>query len=175
MTIADRFPLIENRLSFRAHRISQMHPDFDPEDILQTMKLALLERAEADPQFAEQTDYYLVQYAEWKAKNSAAASRTYRDYVDEMPRIVDDDGEESSLLEILPDTSQPPDEIYELHEAAQQVMEYIRSHYPDYVEMVELLYLGYSQNEIADALGVSKGAISQRKKKIAVAIKKRIA
>ena len=119
----------------------------------------------ADPTFCEQTDSYII----WDAvhsggKRAARKSRTYGKYVDAEPQIAaNDDDEDMDWVDSLADTSGNPEELFIESEEIDNLSAAISALSPDNKKIVTMLYQGYSQNEISEALGIGKSAVSQRK------------
>ncbi len=141
--------------------------EYDHEDIQQTIYLKLLERAASDPTFAARSDSELLTFAQWRGRHKASAGRTYTKYVEPEDFYQDDHGDEISNLEMIAAEGDDPEEACIRHEAIGDLEQIMAQLDPINRQIVWMLYRGYSQNEIAAALKLTKGAISQRKQKIA--------
>lgn len=63
----------DDRIARKARALAANYKVVEAADLEQEMWLALFEKMGTDPTFAEQTDWYILQYAEWKAKHAATA------------------------------------------------------------------------------------------------------
>jgi len=163
--VASKIEKISPKVRQIARIVANASPEHDADDIFQESVLWLLEQEEKDPSIVEQTDAYVI----WGAtttggKHAARASRTYTKYVHSEPAVEQDEDEENiDWIETLADNSNNPEEVFIENEEISHLAEAITQLTPANQKLVTMLYNGYSQNEIADALGISKGAVSQRK------------
>lgn len=132
-------------------------PELDREDIQQEMVKAILEQAQKDPDFIHQKDSYLLKLATWKAQAVAARTRVYDNRVTEEP-------EEFDIFDAS--ASADPADLYEHQETMEELLEAIQKLSPENIQVVKMIYLGYSQKEISEKLNVSPAAVSQRKQSI---------
>lgn len=138
------------------------------DDLFQTIILKLLERAAADPSFAERPDQELITFAIWRARSKAEAGRIYTRYCPNEEYIPDDDGELTPELELIPDTTQNPETLVIAAETVRGVGAIITD--PTDRVITSMLVQGYNGVEIGSALGVTKGTISQHRTKIAATV-----
>lgn len=68
---AERLEELQDYLTRIAYKLSYQFErgDQDPQDLLQVMNLYIVERAESDPKFLEQTTSYITKKAAWEARN----------------------------------------------------------------------------------------------------------
>lgn len=165
--------LFHQRLDTLAPKISRISrstagtfSEYDPDDLCQHICLKLLERAAADPAFAARSDEELLTFAIWRARSKAEAGRTYTRYVD-AEVFIEEDGDEISVLEMMPSGEINPEDAVIQSETLRQIDAIVQDLTPVNRQIVEMLYLGHSQVEIAAALGISKSAVTQRKTTIA--------
>lgn len=166
---------IHNRLTELAPRLiaysAFVHsPEMEREDVQQEMALALLEKSNQDPAFAEQNDSYLTWYATWSAKNIASKSRTYDSHVQEEAAIPDT-GEGADMYLALPDDD--PAVIVEQRENFDELLSMLSELSTENQTVVKMTFHGYDTQEIAAVLGISSPAVSQRKKTIRNTLKRR--
>jgi RNA polymerase sigma factor (sigma-70 family) len=166
--ITERIEKLTSRLQFKAAAIAnQVNTGTTPEDVFQHMVLALIERAKQAPEFAEQTDAYLMQYATWKAQNKVQANRTYTRYVgDDGVIVAEDDGDEITEIELRSADTWTPEDAFIKSETDKELLAVLSSLSVDNQKVVKMLFTGYSKAEIADSLKISRAAVSQRLKTI---------
>lgn len=163
--VASKIEKISPKVRHISQIVANASPEHDADDIFQESVLWLLEQAEKDPSIVEQTDAYVI----WGAtttggKHAARASRTYTRYVQAEPRVENDDEDEDiEWIETLADSSNDPEARFIENEEISALASAIAQLTPANQKLVTMLYNGFNQNEIADALGISKGAVSQRK------------
>ena len=143
----------------------------DAEDTLQSVCLALLEKAAVEPEFASQEDAYICQYAKWSAWHLLQSTKTYNDYVEAEKWTVDSEGEEVSEFEYIPCTDPEPEQRAESYESERLLAEVVRQLAPENRVVVKMLYVGYSRAEIASKLQISRPAVTQRIKTIQKALR----
>ena len=166
--IANRLadPTMQNRLTHIAGRFGD-----DAGDVQQTMALHLIEKATADPTFADQRLGYLVKAAAWNARHYHRDGRVYDRYVECEPMIVDEDGHViSGLDEMWPAPGLSPEQAViqseELAELSRQL-----SRLPAKQRQVALLLAaGYSPSEIADELRMSRSSVAHLAKRMRQAL-----
>ena len=173
-TTAERIEGLAPRLQKKAAYLQHMSPSQTSDDLYQEMVMALLDRMSKEPSFVNQKDGYLLQYADWVARKNGQADRTYRSYVDAMPVMIGDDGETTAILEFIASDTPTPEQMQVFAEDADALMSIVRDLSPENQTLVKMLYYGHEQVEIAKVLGITKGAVSQRKKTVARAIASRI-
>ena len=166
--ITERIEKLTSRLQFKAAAIAnQVNTGTTPEDVFQHMVLALIERAKQAPEFAEQTDAYLMQYATWKAQNKVQANRTYTRYVgDDGVIVAEDDGDEITEIELRSADTWTPEDAFIKSETDKELLAVLSSLSLENQKVVKMLYTGYTKAEIADSLKISRAAVSQRLKTI---------
>lgn len=158
--------LIDERLDNLTPRIfaysNFIHsPELDRDDIRQEMYLALLEKTEADPTFLDNNDSYMAWFATWMAKHAADSARAYAGYV------IDGDDETLEIILSGHDDEQcDPAAVAEQNEEMEELLAQIGALTPENQTVVKMVYLGYSNNEIAARLNISPAAVSWRKKNV---------
>jgi len=154
-------------LSPRFHRIARNAAgtlsEHTPEDVEQTIWVKLLERQD---EMAGRPDIELLTFAKWRAQHVATGGRTYSKYVANETVYVDDDGDEIGSLELFADSSANPEDLVINTESLSEIEAAIEQMDPINRQITYMLYEGYTGQEIAAALKLSEGAISQRKSKI---------
>lgn len=134
------------------------------DDIAQEIYLDILERAAKNPSLYEQTDAYILWQSVRNGGGHAVRSETrYAAHLQSVSAAADEDGEEMDWYEVTPGSSPDPAEAAELDETLAEIIEGIYKLSPENKQIVSMLYLGYSESEIAAKLGVSRPAITQRK------------
>jgi RNA polymerase sigma factor (sigma-70 family) len=126
--------------------------------------LWVLEQGEIDETLAEQTDAYVT----WGAvhsgvKRAACASRAYSKYVEAEPTLASDEDEDIDWIETLAGSSTNPEALFIENEDIYRLSKAIAELTPTNQKLVTMLYQRYNQNEISEALGIGKSAVSQRK------------
>jgi RNA polymerase sigma factor (sigma-70 family) len=152
-------------LSSRLNRYSYCitGPELTPEDSYQEMILAFLKKAGDDPTFIAQKDAYQVRYASWVAMQKAHAGNTYRKYVCSLEDLTAGENDDMDVFEVFPSNDGSVEDQVIANENAEEMNELISTLSPSNQTVIAMIYLGYSQVEIAEQLGVSKVAVSQRK------------
>lgn len=163
----DRLTSLTPRLTHIARDLVGSLSEHTAEDILQEIVLKLLERAHQDPTFASRSDKELLIFAQWRGRHLAEKGRIYTGYVQEEEYLSNANGVEISSFEFIAgDDPNPEQACIELEEL--EALERIAAALdPTNRRIVRMLYQGYSSVEIAAHLGVTKGAVSQRKAIIA--------
>lgn len=178
--ISDRIQSLFPKIQRDARSIAGTLSEYDADDLSQTAALKMLERNAIDPSFAGRPDAEIETFAIWRMRSKAGAGRTYTQYCEPETYITDDEDEEISDLEIVASDDMTPEEIYiecesisELNSDVRDLMTVAKSVLSaQNYQICEMLYQGYSQDEIAVALGVSKSGISHRKETINKALRR---
>lgn len=161
-----RIALLASRLTHIARDLVGSLSEHTAEDILQEIVLKLLERAHQDPTFASRSDKELLIFAQWRGRHLAEKGRIYTGYVQEEEYLSNDGVEISNFEFIAGDDPNPEHACIELEEL-EELERIAATLDPTNRRIVRMLYQGYSSVEIAAHLGVTKGAVSQRKAIIA--------
>ncbi len=156
-TIASRIENLNRKLQGIAHKYQV--PGMETDDVFQAMIEALLQHSTEDPAFVEQTDAYLCQYAKWQASHLLEKVQIYNKWVDEEKVSDDADDDDEFGFEFITET---PEDIVEEREARAEMIKVIATLPTENQKIIQLLSIGYTKAEIADELGVSRPAISQR-------------
>lgn len=138
-----------NRIS---HRYGENH---DSGDLYQEMALAIIERSTTDPAFLGQTPSYVVSYGAYKGKDTVKRERVI------ASRTISED-----MLENFEDYSEDPASFFEEYQAAVRVLDALKRLSKTQQTIVKMVYLGYSQKEISQELGISAAAVSQYRSSI---------
>ena len=183
-------PLIHTRITDLTPRLMAyarfVHSiQLDLPDVQQEMFLALLEKDRKQPAFASQTDAYLVRYALWMAQHAAEKTWTYDSHVARTVNQTreahngraqpdrDYSSDEIIFYDLTPDPdAADPAEVTEQRETLEALLSAVQEMSPSNQTLVKMIYLGYSESEIAEHLGISRPAVTQRKATIARAVKK---
>jgi RNA polymerase sigma factor (sigma-70 family) len=175
-SVNSKLETLEARLVMIAKKIAKFTPDGEWEDLYQSILKALLERNATDATFFQQTNAYILKYAEFAGKHAARKARIYLKYVDEEGYEIDpeDSNEDTdSRLDIEVNRERLIQsiarvEVEVMHsELAEAIVEGCDELSGDNLRVVYLLYMGYKQVEIAEIMGISKPAVNQRIKTIA--------
>ena len=164
-----RISSIAPRLTRQARHLAACNPIHTADDMQQNMLLKLWEQASKNPQYLSQPDVHLFAFATWKGRSLATSGRTYSKYIEAESFVADEEGDEISAFEFISTDdpeSRDPAEIFAENETFQQALALLN---PTERKIVEMLYQGYSQVEIAAELGVHKSYITQLKSRIAQA------
>jgi len=166
---------LEPRIIAIAKKVSNYNPEGEWEDLYQIMLQKVLERNIVDPTFVEQTDAYILKYTEFMAKHAVKKASVYLRYVDEEgyeidPEDSDDDSNYALDLMVEREKIQqaiPAIENEVMHlELSEKIVEGYETLSTENKKVAYMLYMGYKQTEIAESLGISKPAVSQRIKTI---------
>jgi RNA polymerase sigma factor (sigma-70 family) len=160
--VASKIESLSPRLQRKARVIAHKSDQVDVDDAYQDMVLSILERSEHSPDFVEQTDSYITQQAAWDASHVARSGRIYRKYNAVPVEFTDDEGDTINLIDITPDPTDVEAETLESLEM-KSLAAAIKALAPDNRQVVIMLYQGYSNKEIAEKMGISPAAVSQRK------------
>ena len=163
--IHQRIQSLTPRLIAKSHFIPSDH--LEPDDLQQEMFIALLEKAQAAPGFAEQKDAYLVRYATWMAKHAAERTWTYSSHVESQTLSL---AGEDEVFDNFSDDNADPAYLVEQSEELEEMLSRLQDLSPENRTVVKMIYLGYTESEIATELGISRPAVTQRKRTIARAI-----
>ena len=141
-------------------------PEYTRDDLVQVMSEKIIERAQKDPTFLDQKDSYILTFATWRGKVAAGYGYTYNKYMGEEQVIATEDGEESSSFDYIPGSDPSPEEITVQREEMAMLVARMKGFNRHDVQIVSMLYVGYTRAEIARELGITKSAITQRISKI---------
>lgn len=135
-----------------------------PNDLAQDMAAHILSRSALDPHYNEQNDQYLVKGA---LMNCAPRYRRQSQY---QKRFVgfepSADGEESEVvqqIDLYPDDGMSVEGEVVINETLAAIFGEVDG---SDLKIIKMSFMGYSNLEIANELGVSAPAISQHKNKI---------
>lgn len=166
-TTSDRFTELTPRLQRKAAVLAHLNNEHAADDLFQEMAVSYINRTARDPKFTAQKDAYIANELTWDAQNVAEKGRVYNRYMDSEHIFSDDDGDEISSFELIASSAPNPEDAYIETETLEALSEAILSLTPENQQIVKMIYLGYSQVEIAVKMGISKPAITQRKATIA--------
>lgn len=150
---------VSGRLKSIASRYASDH--LEAEDIYQDMVVGLLEQAHKDPSFPKQTKSYICAKAGFLAMHAVRAKNIYRRYVESVSAKP----QEADQVHIDSFTSQSinPEKAVEQAEEAFRILDAIKRLSARDQAIVKMAYVGLSNAEIANKLGVSRAAITQRR------------
>lgn len=131
----------------------------DADDLFQDAVLFLLEMGE---QFDGKTAAYIRQRCYWEAQHRLDADRTYRRYFQSMPTVIDDDGNQTELSELVPADSSSLEEAAIENETIVTALEVVEQLPVRQKQIIHLLCHGLSQKEISRKMHVSPSSVSQR-------------
>lgn len=157
------------RLQRKARKYAASAPGQDADDIYQEMMLSLIERANEEPEFLDQTEAYITNHCEWTGgRHVATKSRIYSKYVEAEPETTNDEGEAIDWVETLIfDNGNNPERQLLRKEQTAKLQEAIKTLGQDNQMVVKMLFEGRKQKEIAAAMHITPAAVSQRKTYIA--------
>lgn len=147
---------IDHHLNYIANRYAPGTGQ-DPEDLRQSFVLTFLERQACDPSFIEQKNAFQLIAAKWQALHSVTKEDTYRRHVD----ILEED-----QLELIPGEGNNPEDLIIESESAEEILAIVEHLTSENQTVIRMIYLGYNESEIAQMLGISRPAVSQRKQTI---------
>lgn len=143
------------------------------DDLLQHLRLHLLERAAADPKFSRQQIGYWIRTAQWEAHHYWEKATTYNRYVSEPTQILNADGadtynsylsedltDEATVFDELPGNFPTPEDEVERLQTLEALQDAIEQLTPKQMTVARLLAQGYSPSEIADRTGLSRASVS---------------
>lgn len=180
-SINNRIETLSKKIEFVAKKISAYSPERDWEDYYQAMIKAILERNLVDPTFSDQTDAYIVKYAEFMGQHQLKKSQVYLRYVDEEGNQVSpedaDEADDNYALDLMVEHNKLFQSIPAVEtevmwlETDEQILDGFEVLSSENQKVVKMIYLGYKQTEIAEVLGISKPAVNQRLQTIAKTLK----
>lgn len=159
--LTERIASLEGKLRAKARSFST--DVFDADDIYSKMVESILRNSQP-----EDSDARILQRANWTATAHIESGRTYSSYVSEESQFASQDEEADAGFEIesLAVVSSAEDMIIEQQEHM-SLQAVIASLSPENQQVISMLALGMKKREIAQKLGVSDEAISERVKRIA--------
>jgi RNA polymerase sigma factor (sigma-70 family) len=168
-----RLASLEARLRRRSWFLNA--PSQTHDDLYQIMVLALLEKNLSDPNFINQNDTYWLKYATWQAKHACNADYTYLKYVDEDGANIDAESEELVLeTELATDRKPTPEQLVASREFWMAITATAKMLSQQNRQVIHMVVLGYSKQEIADALHITRQTVNDHTKTIANALRKAI-
>lgn len=152
----------------------------DPEDIYSDLVTAILNQAQVDPEFINQTDAYIIQFAKFQASHICQKAQVYLRFVDELGNVVDPEDEDQA--EDLEMTAEVREKLLQNIQAVEtevlyneMVETFVQTATSNLnqseLETVYMLYMGYKPAEIAREANISRAAVSMRIDKIAKKLK----
>ncbi len=165
-TTLSRIESIAPRLHHIALQQAQ-RSQIDAEDLEQDIYVELFTKVAKNPDLCNQTDAYIANAGYYAAAHNASKDRTRINHDYTTREIVDDEGEPTSIFDMLP-LPQPgvEDDVVETETLA-GIAEFVRELSVDDLKITRMAYAGSTNTEIAKAYGVSSSAITQRRQKIA--------
>jgi len=163
--LSARIETLSSKLHTVARSVEGTLSEYTADDLFQTICLKLTERCTIDPAFLDRPAAEWITFANWRARSKADSGRRYTRYIDSETLVTDDDGEEDSLFDSLPSPTctNPEDSMIQM-----EVYGTLKAHLSESnLKLVNMLYQGYSQQEIAAELGICESAVAQRKQTIA--------
>lgn len=161
------------KITITARKVARSYGyQVEAEDLEQSMYASLLEQQAVEPDFdTKNTESYVMQKAEWAARQEARKQVTYRKYNAQEKYVKGDDDDDddddgnggSSIFEIIP----TQEFTIERHEKRMEIVSAISALDATCQKIVAMLYEGFTQVEIAAKLGLTPAAISQKKRQIA--------
>jgi DNA-directed RNA polymerase specialized sigma24 family protein len=140
-------------------------PDYDQEDILQTMTTEIIANAQENPEFLNQKDSYILGFANIIAKRLARRSEVHdRHHIPVGDFLSADyrDDPDDTPSDCLPDSTRNPEELVIQKETEDYFVHQMRNLPPETVSVVAMLYFEVPQVEIAEGMHISPAAVNQR-------------
>lgn len=156
------------RIQKVAHYLDTV-PDVHYDDLVSNMCLRILERAKSIPTVLDQKDAYLVIDAFQNTMHLRESAHVYRKY-NHQEMMVEVEDEPVSFFETVASNDQNPEDALVYSEMADEIRERVRQLSPECVELIKFSISGLTDAQIAEATGVSKSAISQRRNTIRKAL-----
>jgi hypothetical protein len=163
---------LDSKLVQIARKAARKSINLSEAEMYQIIYVGLLERAQYDPEFFEQTDSHIVKGALWIGTHAASKDRTYFMFTDgEMntidPETEEDDGDldlavsRETRTSIAQAIAQVEVSVM-IRQLSEQMLDAYELLSEDNQTLVKMMILGYKQTEIAEYLGIGKSAVSQR-------------
>ncbi len=152
------------------------------DDLFQEAILVIMQRALNDATFLENKDAYIIQAGFWAAQHRCETSRVYTNHLYEETAIAgtalaaaqqvggttnSDEEEDGELIDMFCDPDLTPEASLQYGQAVSDLVEAVKKCSPTNQAIIRRLAAGESESEIAAALGITRPAVSQRKKTIA--------
>jgi RNA polymerase sigma factor (sigma-70 family) len=155
---AQRIGALHHRIYSIAHRF-QLSDQTD-DDIAHYMIERLLTRCADDPSFINRDDGYWLRYAKWMGYHLLQRTIIYNRFTSKETMIALKNSDPDELSERITDLDPEanPEKAYELEE----LRKVINSLPPHNRKLAAMLMIGYTKSEVADAIGISRPAVSQR-------------
>ena len=153
---------LQGYLTRVAHNIVRTsYPWADPDDLLQEMNVYILERAQQDPEFLDQTRSYITRAAAWNGRNALRGACRERNHT---PLEMDGEGDtpamETRFAENGPDV-----------ELSVAVTEALSALGDKALKIAKLIAAGWTGNDLARAAGLtSRKSVTYYRKQIAEAL-----
>ena len=151
----ERLERINSKIKAYAHYFSSFDPIVDEDDLFQEVMVKLLERYHNEPEFLDNNDSYITCYAAWMMKNYVNHERNM--YVKHVTDLETEEGEERFTL---PSGHFPKPESQAVRSEVHAIAEGMPNQYR---VIFDAITQGYGEQEVADILGISKGALHFRK------------
>lgn len=161
--LVDLLPAINRKAAFvGSHTLTA-------DDIAQEMALSILERAAKTPDLVNQKDAYILNAAYLHGGiNGARHERLCHEKHMANAMVASDssydEDDDYSFDEVVPVSNTTPEDEYLQFEGLFDTLNQLSL---SNRKLVAMLYIGYSETEIAKALHISRPAVSQRKRVIA--------
>lgn len=130
-------------------------PGYDAEELTQVAVLAILEKESKDPDFASYDDSYIVRAGVWAARDFIRSGQLWAN------RQV------SNSFETSPSPDSSPERAVERRQTLSDLVDAVKRLSPESQILIEMVYAGYSKSDIAARLGVSRSAVSHRRRALA--------
>lgn len=181
-TLCQRVGIISRNDNARNPYNQTMAAPEPADDLYQQAVLTIIERAETNPEFLNQNDFYIVQAGVWAAshqveKQQVIERHTWEDSGNNPENWDCELGTDAvevndwSINELI-DSIIDPEEAVIRSEHLRNLIDAVRRLSPDNQAIVKMLGEGIPESKIAEALHISRPAVSQRKKTIAANLRK---
>jgi len=154
---------VEPKIRRYARFFAFIAPHMEEDDLYQEAMLKLYERYQNEPEFMDKNDSYITCYSAWMMKNYLNHERNM--YV---KRVTDLETEQAEDQFTYPSGHFPRPE----REAIRSEVHAIAEKMPDQYQVIfNATCEGYEEKEVAEMLGISKGALHFRKQSMVKTLK----
>lgn len=131
--------------------------DYDPDDIYQSTCEAILTKCKPTD-----TKSYIIQLANWHARNLVNKAATYTRYVSTLEAVADDTDEEMDVLEAIIAEDSTPEEHLIQSEEIKNLSEILTGLDRTTRTIISGMVDGLTHQQIADKLGLGRTAVTNR-------------
>ncbi len=165
-------PTVCTRISRAANALA--HSGIEAADFFQIAAVKILEVQSGNPDFQNQTPAYIAQRGIWEARETASAEAVYGQHIVNLIEENDQDDEDEAgytFRDIEAETP-GPEELAIQEEMIRAITKALETLPPTVTTVVKMLYLGYGETEIARTLGITTGAVTQKRNSLRAILKR---